>query len=354
MARAMAGVLSADTKARAFPELRVRLQRVLGLTNQIALALRDLAAGMEDAEDGALSGEVGQVRAERRTLMGKLGNLPVDVRDFVQREARSTREWDALSQRLQSLALQTDKMRAIVNGLRRLTDEKEQFNVQLSPARLKQLKQALRASEAELDGYQERIGDLREQLERGRMQVGFGGPGYSSDATLRDRFVWLVQREFSLALAGQAGEDAKDFAEQARPYLLRLQRVQARLDQLRQSYQSEVTQKAAVLLAQVEAEHDRVDVTATGIESLDEQTKQVFGELALRSFQTVQQKLGSILLRADVGISQQAWEVRQAHFEEVQRLQRTRAKNEKQLEEEFDEVMFDARGSDAQGSDATR
>src|SRR5690606_13692620 len=132
---------------------------------------------------------------------------------------------------------------------RRLTDEKEQFSVQLREARRRELTAQLRESEAGLDGYQAQIAELRRGLERGRMQVGFGGPEYTRDAKVRQRYVYLVQRELALAAAGQMGEDAQEFAQEANPFLVRLQRVQARLDQLRDGYDAEVASKSRELLA---------------------------------------------------------------------------------------------------------
>jgi hypothetical protein len=61
----------------------------------------------------------------------------------------------------------------------------------------------------------------------------------------------------------------------------------------------------------------------------------------MHSFSAVKDKLGSLLLRADIGIAQEAWEVRQAHFDLMQNLQRLRAKRETYLNEEFKEVLHD-------------
>jgi predicted rRNA methylase YqxC with S4 and FtsJ domains len=49
------------------------------------------------------------------------------------------------------------------------------------------------------------------------------------------------------------------------------------------------------------------------------------------------------VLRADVGIVQQAWEVREQHRERVRELQRVRSTEEQKLNDEMKEVMQDGR-----------
>ncbi len=56
----------------------------------------------------------------------------------------------------------------------------------------------------------------------------------------------------------------------------------------------------------------------------------------------VRDKLKSIVLRADVGIVQQAWEVREEQRTRVLNLQRERAREEQSLNDELREVLDDA------------
>ncbi|HEX7671476.1 MAG TPA: tetratricopeptide repeat protein, partial [Polyangiaceae bacterium] len=77
LVRKLTAVLSSPTRARAFPELKVGLERTLGLLNKVALARRTLAQGLDSINPGSEPGETGRVREERRTLMKRLGWLPV-------------------------------------------------------------------------------------------------------------------------------------------------------------------------------------------------------------------------------------------------------------------------------------
>ena len=52
-------------------------------------------------------------------------------------------------------------------------------------------------------------------------------------------------------------------------------------------------------------------------------------------------KLSNIVLRADVGITEQAWEVREEELDRVRSLQSERARQEQLLDEELKEVRDD-------------
>jgi hypothetical protein len=62
----------------------------------------------------------------------------------------------------------------------------------------------------------------------------------------------------------------------------------------------------------------------------------------MRSFGNVRDHLKGIVLRADVGIVQQAWELREEQQTRLQGLQRQRAVEEQNLDDELREVFDDA------------
>jgi len=62
----------------------------------------------------------------------------------------------------------------------------------------------------------------------------------------------------------------------------------------------------------------------------------------MRSFANVRDHLKGIVLRADVGIVQQAWELREEQQQRLQNLQRQRALEEQNLDDELREVFDDA------------
>jgi hypothetical protein len=62
----------------------------------------------------------------------------------------------------------------------------------------------------------------------------------------------------------------------------------------------------------------------------------------MKNFGLVRDRLKSVVLRAAVGIVQQAWEVREDQRRRLRSLQRERAREEQNLNDELREVIDDA------------
>jgi hypothetical protein len=92
----------------------------------------------------------------------------------------------------------------------------------------------------------------------------------------------------------------------------------------------------------VERESANIETYANRLDSLDQEARLLVGEVAMRNFARVRDRLKSIVLRADVGIVQQAWELREEQMRRVRNLQRERAREEQDLNDELQEVLDDA------------
>jgi tetratricopeptide (TPR) repeat protein len=339
LAQKLSAVLGSSTRARAFPDIKLRLQGALGLTNQVTLAMRDLALGLESANDSRLTGRIAEVRAERRELMKRLGSLPITPGDFGRREAVGQHQWTKVSQELQVLTLEADKLQAIVNGLRRMLEDAERYGISVDVTEKARLQAEVEANELDLSVYRQRIEGYQEAVDRGRVQIGFGDKRYVDDKKVRDRFDALFREELALAAAGQAGPEAADYARKAQALLARADVVRGKLRQLSIGYENEVRERAQDLAELVRAEEAKVETYADRIDALDQHARLLVGEVAKRNFGLVRERLKSIVLRADVGIVQEAWEVRQSHLDRMQKLQRERATEEQYLNDELQEVL---------------
>jgi hypothetical protein len=78
------------------------------------------------------------------------------------------------------------------------------------------------------------------------------------------------------------------------------------------------------------------------LDKLDGEARRVVGEVAMRNFGFVRDRLRNIVLRADVGITEEAWEVREEQQTRVRSLQVERARADRVLKEELNEVLDDS------------
>lgn len=333
MVARMGAVLNSTARAKAFPDMKLRMQVALGYLNEVAGAKRELLAGLEQAggTQRVVDGEA------RRELLEKVDLLPVTVGDFMRREATGQEQWNGVSQRLQQLRLEVDKLQAVVNGLRRVMREPERFGIAQTPEARARFQAEIEANERDLEGYRKALEDAREAVDRGRVQIGFGDSRYIADRAARDEFDRVARAE--IAAAAKGSSSAADYARRIAPLMQRAQIVEQRLRAVMAGYEAELSEKSKLLAAQIADEARRMQDYGDKLDSLDQNARLLVGEVAMRNFGLVRDRLKSIVLRADVGVVQQAWEVRERSRDRLQELQRRRSKQEQALTEELNEVL---------------
>lgn len=342
--RKLTAVLSSQTRARAFPEYKAGLEHTLGLLNKVALARRSLAEGLDSVSDAAQPGDTGRVREERRALMKRLGWLPVTEAEFLRRESVGDRQWNEVSQKLQGLTIEADRLQAMVNALRRVLDEADRMHDTRDPAARERVRAELEANERDLKSYRERMQSYRDAIEMGKVQIGFGDQRYLDDDDVRARFKQLLAREVQLAASGQADSDTTAYARTIDALLAKADAVDTKLEGMRKDLEDKVRSGADELQRQVDAEAENIRAYAERLDTLDQNARLLIGEVAMKNFGLVRDRLKSIVLRADVGIVQQAWETREEQRIRVRDLQRERAREEQNLNDELREVLDDAGG----------
>lgn len=340
-------ILSASNRVRAFPDLMAGEEKALSLLNRISKMRLMIAKGMDDEEPRELSGEIGQVREQRRQAQGAIAQLPVSSGEFADRDYQGMRQWNHVSQELTRRGIEIDYLNATINGLRRMLKEDAQRGIARSPEDVKRFNAELDDNERLLKQRQEEVVELRRQIEIGRAQIGIGDARYQNDAVARVSFRDALDREVMLASQGQAGGGAQSYAGRVRPALEQARAVEDRLVQQFAQLEQQVAAKIGEVQAKVEAERVKINQYNVQLGALDTEARDLVGQVAKRNFLLVRDKIRGIVLRADVGITEQAWEVREEELERVHNLQTERAREEQLLDEELREVLDDTGGDSA-------
>ena len=334
-------VLSVPTRAKAFPELRSGIQYSMSLMNKVAKARATLAEGMDDVA-GDAGGELARIRSERRALQKRLGWLPITDGDFLRRDDVGDRQWNKVSQVLQSMTLEADKLAAIVNGLKRVLKDSDQYGVTSDANSRERFKLEIEANERDLATYNKRIEEYRDAIENGRAMVGFGDQRYVEDDDARKRFRELFTREVAMVASGQDSGDAVNYAKGIQSLLGRADIDEQRLEATRGKLEKQALEQAQALRQKIAAEVVALETYAQNLDGLDQQARLLVGEIAMKNFALVRDRVKNIVLRADVGIVQQAWEVREEQRLRVRNLQRERSREEQNLNDELREVLDDS------------
>jgi len=282
-----------------------------------------------------------RVRSDRRALQQRVAHLPVNAGDFATREHEAQRNWNSVSQKLQQLTLQVDQLQATVNGLKRTLSEGPSRGVVRDPATTRQYEAELVQNEADLAIYKGQITEVRRLIDISRVQVGFGDQRFVEDADARGAFRRLIAEEARLASGGAGGRDAIGYAQRITPVLQEADAADARLEAAFADIEARVNKRAAELRATLDSEVGKLAEYTRTLEGLDSEGRLVVGQVAMRNFQLVHDRLRNIVLRADVGVTEEAWELREEQLTRVRNLQLERSRSEQQLNEELREVLDD-------------
>lgn len=334
-------ILGASNRVRAFPDLAAGEERALSLINRISRMRLRIAKGLDDEEPSDLGGEIGQVRQQRRALQQQMAQLPVTSAEFADRDYQGTRQWNTVSQDLTRRGVEIDYLNATINGLRRMLKEDAQRGLARDPASVKRFNDELDENERLLKQRQEEVVGLRRQIEIGRAQIGLGDARYQNDAQARVTFRDALEREVQLAMQGQGGSGAQKYASKVQRALEQSRAVEDRLVQQFAMLEQQVAGKLSEIQGKVEAERVKINGYNIQLGALDREAQELVGQVAKRNFLVVRDKIRGIVLRADVGITEQAWEVREEELERVHNLQTERAREEQLLDEELREVLDD-------------
>jgi tetratricopeptide (TPR) repeat protein len=334
-------ILNAANRVRAFPELQAGEQNALSLINRISRMRLMIAKGLDEEEPAQLEGEVGQVRQQRKAQQAAMQGLPVTTADFNERDYQGMRQWNTVSQELTRRGVEIDYLNATINGLRRMLKEDAQRGLQRDPQSIKRFQDELDENEKLLKQRQTEVVDLRRQIEMGRAQVGLGDARYQNDAQARIAFRDALEREVQLASQGSAGAGAQNYSGKVRAALEQSRAVEDRLVQQFSQLESQVNSRIGEVQAKVENERLKINGYNMQLGTLDREAHDLVGQVAKRNFVLVRDKIRGIVLRADVGITEQAWEVREEELDRVHNLQSERAREEQLLDEELREVLDD-------------
>lgn len=335
-------ILNAPNRVRAFPELKAGEEQTLSLLNRVSMARLVIGQAMDSVSGDALSGEIATWRAKRRALQKRLGQLPVTDGDFQDRETQAMKQWNTVSQALQRLNLQVDTLQATINGLRRVLREGSQTGVVRDPTAVARFEQELAQNERDLALYRQQMDALRKMVSAGKLQVGFGDQRFVEDTEVRKAYREALGREVDLAAAGAGGRALADFARRTQPLMKQAADADQKLETAYADLEREVQKRAQDLTDIVTRETRNIVNYSVRLEALDKEARGVVGEVAKHNFGLVRDRLKNIVLRADVGVTEEAWEVREEQMTRVRSLKAEKSREQRLLNEELNEVLDDS------------
>jgi len=335
-------VLSRNDGLEAFPHLKEGHARaetvengVVWLEGQIAAAEATL---LEDALPVGARAELSRADADRRALEPRVHKLPRTPEEMRARQDRMKARFADVERQAFQLGYLVESSRAAIAGTQVWLDEHRDASG-TSEARAEFLEEMRKHREV-VAAYEEEVRALRQEI--GKLADATGGSeGSAGDAAMREAYRAAVARTLT-ALA--ASRDV--LSGPARERLGRLEAVRARLPELLEranrvklALRGGARAGAVGLRSRVQAERRLMQAYSGDLGGVQDETKDLVGRIAFKSFRDVRAQFYRLVLKADVGIIDVAWQRKRERVDKIQQLSAQKAADAAAMEEEFRNVL---------------
>jgi tetratricopeptide (TPR) repeat protein len=323
--------LNSTNAVNIFADLREHRQSTISLRNRLARLRSQLIAAEGASVEGG-SAELQQVREERRRIEQLLGRMPTTDEDFDLRNEQVLGRYRGLERELSNLEVEVMGIEArLVATDRFLNDTREQ---QADRSQAEAILNELASHREAVEAYRTEIRELARLIEMGRIQVGVGDQRYVRDGRLRSAYNELVERE--RRLLSQAGVSRP---REIDTLFGRIASLEGRLDRHDATIDRVVEERTAEMRQVVDEESVNVAGYRERLATLETEAEEVVGGVTYENFRNVRQRFYDLVLRADVGRIDVAWQEREEHRMRVDMLTRERNREIQALDDEFREIM---------------
>jgi len=340
--RRLEQAVNSPAKIRIFPEFASAKASELEVENKLLLVRRKILEGETELVAGVASGtmrdELRKLAAEREGLEKRVKALPTTADGYQKRSSSKLGKIGALEQQVSQLSMAVDSLRAQLVA-------SEKYFADTSAAKKREVRESFR-KEAEVVstmilGLQAEVDQIREALEYARSAVGVGGAEEVAERGVKVQYRDALTKEHAqlMALRDRLGGGKRSEFDALAGLFDRCKRIDDTLNSFSSKLEAGVEEKLTSIRAALNEEKDRV--AKYEVEAADYKTRSdtVAGGITYQGFQEVANRFYEIVVRADVGIIDVAWALKDAKSKEVSRLVRQQKMDLKVLDEEFKEVL---------------
>jgi hypothetical protein len=332
------GALSIGDPVNVFRDLRAQRERSITLQNRLEKVRAGLMAADARALKKVSNPELTATNKRRRELEQALGGVPTRQDDLEKRTLRAVRAFVLLEKELSKARVELLGMEARITATQRFI---EQTRIGRDAAGLAGVENELAAHEQAIVAYRAHVADLAIELEAARLHVGVGDEQSKQEESLRKEHEQLVARERTLAK--QLGAKLDPRVDSG---LLRADNVRDRLDARDAEVNLIVAERVRDMLLVLEEESAKLVGYRQRLAELEGDSEVVVGGVAYANYRKVQKRFYDLVLRADVGMVDVAWAVREDHRIRAERLTRERVRALKALADEYRDITDQVEGSE--------
>ncbi len=335
--------VNSPAKIKIFPEFAAAKTSSLEVENRLLLARKNILeeelALVSGVATGAERDQLAQLAAKRAGLEQKVKDLPTTASGYVEREKGKLEHISTLEKELTKMSILVDSLRA------QLVASEKFYNDTQAARSKKEVRETFRREidsvRAMVTGLQSEVDELRQLLADARTAVGVGGTDELAERGAKTSYRQALAAEHQLlaSLRSRIGGDKGSDFDALSALLGRCTSVDGTLEAFDKKLDTGVEDKLRSIRVALKEEKEAVAKYTTESTEYSGQTDQVAGAITHEGFQGVAKRFYEIIVRADVGIIDVAWALKDSKSKEVSRLVRQQKMDLKVLDDEFREVL---------------
>jgi tetratricopeptide (TPR) repeat protein len=335
------GVLDSERRASFFPALQdaeaTAMQHgnsLVALTRRLLAVEREVVAeGLDDAQ----ATELDRLLEERRQIEPQYMELPKKKEDYEGQLAAMRRRMQEAQQQAFRLKYTINSIRAQLSALRIWIQQNRDFIDAKArheyAARLQQEELVV----ADLEAAQ---ATLEAEVSREKSLISITSEAEERDLEIRTRYEASLEREREiLGTVENLSPQSAGLLHQVVRLRKKVAGYRAELEKFNKHLNDAVLAKAGDLKAEVLKERAVLERYRRTIVDTRGDAKRVIGEIARGSFNDVKQRFQDIVLRADVGIVDVAWALKEEQTHAISRRVNEQRRELRVLDEEFADVL---------------
>lgn len=337
-AKLLEKVAADPNRAVNLAEFRGSSKEITAIANQVARGRLEVALGLDDANLAVGSDELAQVRARRKLLMPLIEQLPLTVDAL---NSRGDVADDGLS-RIADALMRTEKDASELLGqiekMRDLVRRDEERGVERDPQARARVLANLDVEAQSIIASRDAVRETQRVVEELRASSGGEAGLLAMESSARREFNALVDREVELVSASLA---ASTYGARVKSTIDDAKRVDGDVDRLENDLRAKAGDRAAAVQAELAQRLAEVTQLTGRLDDLEKEARVVCGGVARANVQVARKQLRDLLLKADVGITAHAWEVREEQQHRVNAILAEKAKRERLVNEEMRDALED-------------
>ncbi len=279
--------------------------QLLRLRTALAAHLRDLVRSLMSAEDRA---RLDRLRKRRKELAARLEKLPKSSDAYNTRLKKIRELFDQIDSDALTVQLEVKNLENMLKAIESYyfrTIERQRVPKAVMKKNLAAVRKQIRVLKGLVQG-------LREDLADGKNNIGIGDAVMVYEKRLRKQYRAVLQREQQITAAAAQRLTPDKARRKARidALLGRIGKAQQNLKGVNQRIDGYLAAKRAEVLRVLAEEKAKLSGYRQQVKLFAPSSQEVVGGVALQNFRKVSQRVQSVLVKADVGVLDVVWAIK--------------------------------------------